>query len=151
MPQRPSVLAQTISVTVLLTLSSVACADDDNDQARYRHVVMEAIGNSFGALALVFTNRVERPDELAVHARALAESASLIPGLFPEGSEGGDALPTIWREPGKVNQAAEETVRTTAELAAAAESGDRAAIAKAFKAAGDSCKSCHERYKEADD
>ena len=38
-----------------------------------------------------------------------------------------------------------------ATLAEAARSGDQAAIAKAFKDVGASCKACHERYKEEDD
>ena len=135
---------------------SPAHADDakhehENDAARYRHTVMEAMGSSFGALALIMTNRVARPDQLATQAKALAISASVTPTLFPAGSEGGDALPLIWQEQDKVAEAAQRAVDATAALAAAAETGDRAALSKAFKAAGESCKGCHERYKAEDD
>ena len=124
---------------------------DGNADARYRQTVMDAIGSSFGALAMIVTNRVQQPEQLAVHASALAASASVIPSLFPEGSEGGDALPLIWEEPEQVREAAEKSVAATAALAEAAASGDRAAIAKAFKSAGETCKGCHKRYKEEDD
>jgi cytochrome c556 len=145
--------------TAMLTLLGVAYAagegdhdhEESNNEARYRHTVMEAMGSSFGALALIMTNRVERPEQLATHAKALAETTSIVGTLFPPGSEGGDALPLIWQEPEKVAAAAKKAAEATAALAAAAESGDRAALAKAFKAAGESCKGCHESYKAEDD
>lgn len=152
---RKLILSLTCAATLLATIS-VAQADDEkhgseNDEARYRHSVMEAMGSSFGALALIMTNRVTRPDQLATQAKALAVSASVTPTLFPAGSEGGDALPLIWQEQDKVAEAAQRAVDATAALAAAAEAGDKAALSKAFKAAGESCKGCHERYKAEDD
>ena len=135
----------------LAFLPAVHAADDGNDDAKYRHTVMEAMGSSFGDLGLIFTNRVNQPDQLYVHAAALAASASVTPTLFPAGSEGGDALPLIWEEPEKVQAAAERVAEATAALAEAAKSGDRAATAKAFKEAGDSCKACHETYKAEDE
>ena len=35
---------------------------------------------------------------MATHANALAELAEIAPTLFPEGSDGGDALPVIWED-----------------------------------------------------
>jgi len=150
-----SILSLTCAAAMLAAMP-YAYADEgdhehENDEARYRHSVMEAMGSSFGALALILTNRVARPDQLATQAKALAISASMAPTLFPEGSEGGDALPLIWKEQDKVAEAAKRAVDATAALAAAAEAGDRAALTKAFKAAGESCKGCHERYKAEED
>ena len=88
---------------------------------------------------------------MEAHARAMAESAKLVEGLFPEGSEGSDALPLIWEEPEKVAEASRKNAVAAAALAAAAASGDRKAIAQAFKDAGAGCKGCHERYKAEDD
>ena len=150
-----AILSLTCAVALLATIPSVQADDDkhehENDEARYRHAVMEAMGSSFGALSLIITNRVARPDQLATQAKALSISASVVPTLFPEGSEGGDALPLIWQEQDKVAEAAKRAVDATAALAAAAEAGDRAALTKAFKAAGESCKGCHKRYKAEDD
>jgi cytochrome c556 len=141
-----------ITMVVAATIVTAAHADPgESNEAKYRHSVMEAIGLQFGAIATIFTKRVDRQDELVVHAEALALTSSLTAGLFPEGSEGGHALPLIWEEPDKVAAAAEESVVATAALAEAARSGDQAAIAKAFKDVGASCKACHERYKEEDD
>lgn len=134
----------------LALLSGLAAAEDSNE-VKYRKSVMNAMGSSFGALAMVFTNRVKQPDALAVHAEALAVSSTQTAALFPEGSEGGKALPIIWEEPDKFAAAAKLMEESSAALAEAAKSGDRAATAQAFKAAGEACKGCHERYKEEDE
>ena len=148
-------LSGAVFAAALLIFAGTSIADDDNDdennEAKYRHSVMESMGYSFGSIAQIFTKRVDRPDELVVHAQALAKTASLSGGLFPAGSEGGDALPLAWEEPEKVAAASQEMADATAALAKAAEGGNPAEIAKAFKAAGASCKACHEKYKEEDD
>jgi len=139
--------------TLLLSAPAVAGAHEGqkNPEVRYRHAVMEAMSNNFAAMAAIFKNDVNRPDELVVHARAMAESASLVGGLFPVGSEGAAALPLIWEEPEKVAAASDEAAAAAAALVEAAASGDRATITKAFVAAGAGCKGCHERYKAEDD
>ena len=71
-------LKLTIALTlgVLITLSTSADEGHDHgevsNEAKYRHTVMEAMGSQFGAMALILTNRVNRPEELVVHAVALA-------------------------------------------------------------------------------
>jgi cytochrome c556 len=144
-----STLATAITLSLLLTTN--ASAEDDNNEAKYRQAVMNAMGSQFGALAMIFSKRVDRPEELQIQAEALALSASLTAGLFPPGSEGGDALPAIWAEPDKVDAAAKKNAKTTAALAKAAAGGDMKTIAAAFKKAGASCKACHESYKAEDD
>lgn len=138
-------------IALALPLCTSAHENQKNPEVRYRHAIMEAMSNQFAAMGLILQTKVDRPDEMAANARALVENARLIAGLFPENSRGAKALPLIWEEPDKVATASQETVDTAEALVTAATSGDRNAIARAFKAAGDSCKSCHERYKEADD
>ena len=158
---RFSIAAKT-SVLVLsglsLLVSFSAFADgeghdhgDTSEAAKYRHTVMEAMGNHFAAVALIFTGRVDMPDDLQVHADALAATTATVGGLFAAGSEGGDALPLIWEEPDKVAAASQDAAETSAALATAIKGGNKGEIAKAFKAAGGSCKGCHESYKEEDD
>jgi len=134
-----------------LPIAALAHDNQKNPEVRYRHAIMEAMSNQFAAMALIFQGKVERPDELKVHAAALAKSASVVEGLFPENSKGAKALPIIWDEPDKVAEASKLMARTAASLADTAADGNMAEIAKAFKEAGDACKSCHERYKEADE
>lgn len=157
MQTRTARLLMTAALSSLL-LAGPAMADEGHDHgetsdaAKYRHIVMEAIGNHFAAIALVVTGRVQAGDDLATHANALAETSTLTAGLFGEGSQGGGALPIAWKEPEKVAEAANKAAEANAALAAAINNGaDRPALMKAFKAAGDGCKACHERYKEEDD
>ena len=138
-------------LALALSCSAAAHENQKNPEVRYRHAVMEAMANDFSAMAMIFKGDVDRPGELAANARSLAESASLIEGLFPVGSEGAAALPRIWEEPDKVAAASRESATSARALADAATGGDRAAIGRAFKAAGDACKACHERYKKEDD
>jgi cytochrome c556 len=144
----------TLALAALILITGNVQADElaaDSNEVKYRKAVMTAMGNQFGALAMVFTNRVKRPQDLQVHAAALATTATITGELFPTGSEGGEALPIIWEEADKFSAAAQQLVDASAALAAATESDDRGAIAKAFKTAGSACKGCHERYKEEDD
>ena len=126
-------------------------AAETSPAVKYRHEVMEAMGKNFAAMAMVFQGRIDAPDHLQVHAEALAKTATLIGDLFGPGSEGGHALALIWDEPDDVAEAARQATEAAAALAEATATGDKATIAQALKAAGDSCKACHERYKEEDD
>ena len=138
-------------LAVGVAMPAFADGDSDNPAAAYRHEVMEALGSNTSALVDVLTGKVDAPEHLAVHANTLAQTATLIGDLFPAGSEGGHALPIIWEEPDKVAAASQASVDATAALAAAVESGDRGAAMQAFRDVGESCKGCHERYKEEDD
>ena len=142
-----------LTILAALTLPMVAWAHEDqkNPEIRYRHAVMEAMSNQVAAMALILQGKVDRANEMQVNARALAESATLIAGLFPEDSKGADALPLIWEELEKVSTAAQTAVDATAAFAEIAASGNKAEIAKGFKAVADACKGCHERYKAEDD
>jgi cytochrome c556 len=151
---KPS-FAHTFLLTILsLGITQLAFAgghNSENPAAEYRSQVMETLGSSMSSLVDVLTGKVEAPGHLQVHAATLARSAELVADLFPEGSQGGDALPLIWEEPDKLAEAAQAAVDATAALAVAADSGDRAATMQAFRGVGDSCKGCHERYKKEDD
>ena len=138
-----------IAATFVLLTSGVSWAGELD--AKYRRTVMSSLGSQFSAFVMVFTNKVDRPGELQMHADALAATSGTVSSLFPEGSEGGDALPLIWREPGKVAKSSAMLKEQMDALAAAVRSDDKAAIAVAFKSAGKACKGCHERYKEEDD
>jgi len=142
-----------LTILAALALPMVAWTHENqkNPEIRYRHAVMEAMSNQVAAMALILQGKVDRADEMQVNARALAEAATLVGGLFPEDSKGADALPLIWEEPAKVATAAQAAAEATAAFAEIAASGSKAEIAKGFKAVADACKGCHERYKAEED
>jgi cytochrome c556 len=116
----------------------------------YRKAVMETMGGHIAAIVLIFSGKVEHQARLAAHADALASSGNELPDLFPAGSGTGKtaALPAIWQEQDKFKQAAEAGRSSTAQLRDTIKTGDKAAIGKAMKAVADSCKGCHDKYRE---
>ena len=94
-----------------------------------------------------------RVREFLADVDALAALGTQIKVLFPAGTETGDtdALPLIWQEQEKFAQLLKASEKSTAELRTAVAAGDKAATMQAFKAVGESCKGCHDRYREKDD
>ncbi|RMF98548.1 MAG: cytochrome c [Gammaproteobacteria bacterium] len=120
--------------------------------SKYRHAVMDVLKGHISAISLVAFNQVEDTGHLKQHAAGLAEAATEVGKIFPAGSgEGTHALPAIWEQPEEFAAAVAELERTTQALSEAIAGGDRRTIASAFKAAGDACKGCHEKFREEHD
>ena len=68
---------------------------------------------------------------------------------FTAGSDAGDtkAKPEIWKEADKFKAAADKLQADSVKLSAAAKTGDLAQVKAAFGAVGQSCKGCHDNYK----
>src|SRR5690606_32948781 len=120
---------------------------------KYRKFNMAAMAAHTGALSLAGFARVEHADHVPMHAKALSELVHQMRMLFPANSSEGDtdALPGIWQRPEAFSKAIDSAEAAARELEAAASSGDRAAIARGFRAVGESCKACHDDYRRARD
>lgn len=131
------------------TLADTAPAD----AIKYRKTVMSAMGGHVGAFSLINFGRVTHPEYLQSHVRALADLGSQVKVLFPAGSGVGEteALPLIWQEQERFNKLVAGIEKSTAELRDAAAANDKAGITKAFKAVGEACKGCHDRYRKKED
>lgn len=77
----------------------------------------------------------------------IAANAGEIPALFPQGSEGGKALPAIWQNFADF-EAKAAALKTAAEAAAAAADQGVEAFGPAFGAVGQACGACHEAYRQ---
>ncbi|WP_052715634.1 c-type cytochrome [Devosia chinhatensis] len=85
--------------------------------------------------------------EAVAAAQTLLDNYTQMPALFPEGSEGGDALPAIW-ENWEAFTAIIETGRAGAEAAlAGAEAGDATAYAAGIQAVMGTCGQCHQQFR----
>ena len=147
-----------VPLALLLTTSFAIAAPAfaetaPEDAVDYRHAVMESLGSHTHAFFLIFAGKVDQRDQMATHANAIAAVGTEIGTLFPEGSDVGHshALPLIWEEPEQFNEAVQNAEIATAAFAAAVATGDQKAIAGGFKALGEACKGCHDRYREDDD
>jgi cytochrome c556 len=115
-------------------------------QVEYRHHVMEAVGGHMQALADVLQQKVPHNAHLALHANALADLASIADTLFPEGSEGGDALPEIWTNKDDFADKLNKFKETAEGMKVAVANNE--GIGPAAQALGQACKSCHDNYRE---
>ena len=103
---------------------------------------------TFGGMrATVESGGEVRP--LAFGARALARWAEALPTMFPQGTQlpGSRALPAVWDDRPGFEAKAAAFRSATASLSAAAQAGDKAGFAAAYKAVGESCGSCHDSYR----
>lgn len=118
------------------------------EDAEYRHKVMEAIGGHFSAIVKIVRGDVRREEHLSTHVDALAGMAAFTQDLFPEGSEGGESLPTIWEEPEAFAEKVTAFQEAAASLKSVFDSGDMDAFRSAVFGVGRTCKGCHDDYRE---
>jgi len=135
-------------VIVALLGSQLAIADPQAD-INYRQGVMTSVGGHMKAIATIMRGGVY-PDDFGFHAHALADLTKIVPHIFPEGSGNGktEALPAIWEKPDEFKQALQKFVDGANDLAAAADSGDKAQMGAAVQNLGKACKNCHDNFRE---
>lgn len=134
-----------ISICALVALVAVASEDDQE----YRHEVMEAIGAHATALRSILQEKVPHRDHISIHVNALADLASITHTLFPEGSEGGEALPAIWEEPEEFKKVVERFQTATAELRDVVNENKMDEVPQKVMGMFRACKGCHDDYREA--
>jgi len=151
---------RTLSFVLLIALivvglghATIASADGpkaDSPDVKYRQTVMSNVGSNMGAIGDILKNGLVLPGHVAVHASLLAESAQLIGPAFKKNvaTEMTDAKPEIWQDWAKFETAIADFEKAARELAAAAESGDMAAVGPAVKALGKSCGGCHKPFRK---
>ena len=82
-----------------MALGAASAATASEGELEYREHTMEAIGGHMQAAVDILRQKVPHASHMTIHADALAALSGIVGTLFPEGSEGGDALPAIWEEP----------------------------------------------------
>ena len=135
-----------VAITLVSFASFLVAADED--QVEYRQEVMSAIGGTMGAIGKILKQEVDRPNDIEPLAAALSELANTAQSVFPEGSEGGDALPEIWQESEDFAERLMALKETANAFREAASSGDMAQIRPAVGEVGRACRACHTRYRE---
>lgn len=129
-----------------LALAFVPVAVADEGAADYRHHVMEAVGGHMQSAADILRQKVPHQAHLTVHVDALAELARIADTLFPEGSQGGEALPAIWENTDDFAAKLDAFEEAAVNLKTTVDNGG--SIGPAFQELGQACKSCHDDYRE---
>lgn len=132
-----------------LPFSASAQFAKKEDAIKYRQSAFALMGAHMGRIGAVTKG------EAAFNAAEVQKSAALIATLstlpweaFGPGTEGGKAKPAIWKESDKVKAGADKFMKAAADLNAAAKSGNLDQIKKAFGATSQTCKACHDSYKD---
>ncbi len=140
------------AVAALLACGHAAAQFKNPDDAiEYRQGALAVMGNHFSRIGAMASGKVPF-DAKAVQANAdlVATLAKLPWSAFIEGSDKGDtsARPDVWSQADKFRAAAQKLEDATVKLAAAARTGNQAAVKAAYAAAGETCKSCHDDFRK---
>ena len=127
-------------------------AEDDNKAVMtYRHRVMDGISANMGNIGDILKGKVSYSNLLVHYARALHEQSQTVTTVYLQDTRGTDkrtrAKDEIWDNFADFEMAANALVEATAELAAAAESGDMEQIGEAVKTVGAACSDCHQSFR----
>jgi cytochrome c556 len=143
-----TILAAALSA-IALGVSATASFAAGPDPVKARNDAMEDAGKAFKAMAAIakkqaaFDAAVVKKNAEVVAAKLTAAST-----LFPPGSEKGSmkslAKPEVFTDAAGFDASMKASIAAVSALQKVA---DEAAFAPAFKAAGESCKSCHDKYR----
>lgn len=129
--------------------SAYAQFQKPEDAIKYRQSAFTVMANSFGKIGAVVKGETPyNKDEVAKNAAVVAMLSSLPWQGFGPGTEGGKAKDEIWSDSAKFKAAQDKLQLAAANLNTAAQSGDLENIKKAFGAAGQTCKGCHDEFKK---
>ncbi|CAN5140126.1 cytochrome c [soil metagenome] len=121
------------------------------DAIKYRKAAFTVMATHFGRIGAMAQGKIPF-DAAAASANAdiVATLAHLPFAGFVEGTAGtekGTPKANVWTERAKFDEAAKKMQEDTVKLAAVAKSGNLDQLKVAFGAAGQSCKACHDNYR----
>ena len=137
-----------------LGFSMAAVADTAPQEAyEYRSAIMTSLRGHIVAVSKTVRGLVDDNGFLVKHAEGLANGVAEMDYIFQEGSNVADSksLPAVWEDKEKFAEAIQAAKEATEAFVEVAASGDRAAIAGAFRQVGGSCGGCHDNFRMSDD
>lgn len=143
------IIIPALLIGLLSPLAAQAQFAKSEDAIKYRQATFTVMAAHFSRIGAVVKG--EKPfnkEEVAANAAVVASLAHLPWQAFGAGTEGGKSLPEVWKEADKFKAGADKMEKAVAELNTAAKSGNLESIKKAFGAAGQSCKACHDNYRK---
>ena len=139
-----------IAAATALLLSTGALAEE-NRAVKYRQATMTLIGANFAPIGAMLKGEMPWSTEAAQRFSADLAAVAGVDQMrgYPAGSEGGHtkAKPEIWLDIDTFKEKMDAFQSAAAKLGEAGATGDKGAIAAAFKDAAETCKGCHKEYK----
>ena len=137
----------------LLALAAPASAQfaKPEDAVKYRQSALSVMGTHFGRLGAMANGKVPFDAKVAAdNAELVAVMAKLPWAAFGPGTDKDSrskAMSEVWTEQAKFKEGSDKMVAETAKLAVAAKTGNLASLKTAFAATADTCKSCHDAFR----
>jgi len=141
-----------LPLALLLAPVGLAATPAPAHVAKYRHTLMEAIGEHYGALMMIVKGETDRKQDAVAHAKAIADMAHMADGLFPAGSGPGPgvetkAKPEIWTDKEKFAAAMKRFGTEADKLVTVASMNDAGAFNEQVKMLGEACGDCHDHFR----
>ncbi|MDD2609933.1 MAG: cytochrome c [Giesbergeria sp.] len=142
-------LAAAGAVTSLPAAAQFAKAED---AIKYRQSSFFVLGQHFSRIGAMANGKAPFDAKVAQENAELVAMLAKLPGAgFGPGTDKGaptKAKPEIWTEQAKFKEHAEKFLTETTKLAAASKTGDLAQLKAAFGPAAQTCKACHDAFKD---
>ena len=122
------------------------------DAIKYRQSSLFVMGQHFGRIGAMANGKAPFDAKLAADNAEVVASMSKLPWVaFGPGTEKGGntkAKAEIWTEQAKFKENNENLMAATSKLAVAAKAGNLDTLKTAFSATADTCKACHDAYRD---
>ncbi len=144
-----SLAVAAIAASLPTTVAAQDTEVEPHPAAEYRQSLMQGLRAHTGALRGLLGGDVAYEGHVLHHAEAVQGIATMALNAFPEatGGEGSRAMDAIWENWNDFLTKARALKEGADALAAAAGSGDMAAVDEAMSAVGGSCRGCHTDYR----
>lgn len=145
-------LASFILAAAAVTLAAPASAQfaKPEDAVKYRKNALFVMQQNFARVGAMAAGKAPFDAKVAAESAAVAEFMSKLPWAgFAEGTDQGEtkAKPEIWKEKAKFKDYADKMQAEMTKFAAAAKTGNLDSIKTAVGATGETCKTCHDAYR----
>jgi cytochrome c556 len=117
----------------------------------YRSAIKSAMQGHLSAAGLLIMMRAPDTDQLPLHADSLVWLTKTHESLYVEGSATPATRETIWTQPEDFEAAASKTTLLAQQLQAAIDGSNRHLTLNAIIELGESCESCHARFRSEED
>lgn len=145
--------ASVVAVVALIALAAPASAQfaKPEDAIKYRQSALSVMGTHFGRIGAMVNGKVPFDAKAAADNAEIVASMAKLPweAFGPGTDKGGNtkAKPEIWTEQAKYKESSDKLIAESAKLSVAAKTGNLDALKTAFTATADTCKSCHDAYR----
>ncbi|CAN5249380.1 cytochrome c [soil metagenome] len=141
------------AAATLFSLAAPASAQfaKPEDAVKYRQSALSVMGTHFSRLGAMVNGKVPFDAKVAGENAELVAMLAQLPwagfGPSTDKDSHSKAMSEVWTEPAKFKTASDKLVAQSTKLAAAAKTGNLDALKTAFGATAETCKSCHDAFR----